>query len=83
MTQAHLVLADGTTFTGTAFGTPGTTVGEVGPDATVVQAPEADPDGVFATLIGTFAAALDGGAEPDAAFRASVAADGWTVAADA
>jgi carbamoyl-phosphate synthase small subunit len=29
MTQAHLVLADGTTYTGTAFGAAGTTVGEV------------------------------------------------------
>ena len=29
MTQAHLVLADGTTYTGTAFGASGTTVGEV------------------------------------------------------
>ena len=45
--------------------------------------PRSDPDGVFATLIGTFAAALDAGAEPDAAFRASVAADGWTAAVDA
>ena len=29
MTQAHLVLADGTTYTGTAFGATGTSVGEV------------------------------------------------------
>ncbi len=29
MTQAHLVLADGTTYTGTAFGAAGTSVGEV------------------------------------------------------
>ena len=29
MTQAHLVLADGTTYTGTAFGAVGTTTGEV------------------------------------------------------
>jgi len=29
MTQAHLVLADGTTYTGTAFGASGTSVGEV------------------------------------------------------
>ena len=29
MTQAHLVLADGTTYTGTAFGAVGTSVGEV------------------------------------------------------
>ncbi len=29
MTQAHLVLADGTTYTGTAFGATGTSIGEV------------------------------------------------------
>ncbi len=29
MTQAHLVLADGTTYTGTAFGAAGTSIGEV------------------------------------------------------
>ena len=29
MTQAHLVLADGTTYTGTAFGASGTAIGEV------------------------------------------------------
>ena len=29
MTQCHLVLADGTTYTGTAFGAAGTAIGEV------------------------------------------------------
>jgi sugar/nucleoside kinase (ribokinase family) len=62
---------------------PGTTSGEFPPEAVVLQAPDADPDGVFAALVGSFAAALDGGAQPDAAFRASVAAAGWTAAVDA
>lgn len=48
------------------------------PDAIVFEAPDADPDGVFATLVGTFAAALDDGTDPGEAFRASVESDGWT-----
>jgi len=52
------------------------------PDAIVFEAPDADPDGVFATLVGRFAAALDDGHEPGEAFRASIASDGWTGSAD-
>ena len=52
------------------------------PDAVVFEAPTTDPDGVFAALVGAFAAALDDGAEPGEAFRASIASDGWTEAAD-
>jgi hypothetical protein len=51
-------------------------------DVVVFEAPATDPDGVFASLVGSFAAALDGGTEPGEAFRASIAADGWTGAAD-
>jgi hypothetical protein len=51
-------------------------------DVIVFEAPATDPDGVFATLIGGFAAALDDGAEPGEAFRASIATDGWTGVAD-
>jgi hypothetical protein len=47
-------------------------------DAVVFEAPDADPDGAFATLVGRFAAALDDGSAPADAFRASVTADGWT-----
>jgi hypothetical protein len=47
-------------------------------DVVVFAAPDADPDGVFATLVGTFAAALDEGVDPGEAFRASIASDGWT-----
>jgi hypothetical protein len=52
-------------------------------DVVVFEAPEADPDGVFAALVGSFAAALDEGVEPAAAFQASIATDGWTGAEDA
>ena len=51
-------------------------------DGIVFEAPDSDPDGVFATLVGDFAAALDDGAEPEVAFRASVASDGWSEAAE-
>jgi hypothetical protein len=51
-------------------------------DGIVFEAPGSDPDGVFATLVGDFAAALDDGAEPEDAFRASVASDGWSEAAE-
>jgi hypothetical protein len=52
-------------------------------EAVVFEAPESDPDGIFAALVGGFAAALDDGAQPGDAFRASIASDGWTeVAAD-
>ena len=52
-------------------------------DVIVFEAPDADPDGVFADLVGSFAAALADGVEPGEAFRASVDSDGWTeVAAD-
>jgi hypothetical protein len=47
-------------------------------DAVAFEAPEADPDGVFAALVGRFAADLDAGVEPDQAFRASIESHGWT-----
>jgi hypothetical protein len=50
-------------------------------DAIVFEAPDVDPDGAFANLVGAFAAALDGGDEPGDAFRSTVAAEGWTAAA--
>ncbi len=51
-------------------------------DAVVFEAPDTDPDGAFATLVGHFAAALDDGAEPEAAFHASLGSDGWTEAVE-
>ena len=51
-------------------------------DVIVLERPSADQDGVFASMVGTLAARLDEGTEPDEAFRASIAADGWTGAPD-
>jgi hypothetical protein len=44
-------------------------------DAMVLVAPEADGE-AFPRLVGRYAAALDAGSEPEAAF-AAVAGDGW------
>jgi hypothetical protein len=48
------------------------------PDAIVFEAPDAGPDGVFAAMVGSFAAALDDGDDPAVAFRSTVEAAGWT-----
>lgn len=53
------------------------------PDVIVFEAPDTDPDGAFASLIGSFVAALDDGDEPAAAFRSSIETDGWTTSPDA
>lgn len=45
--------------------------------ATVLGAPADDPDAAFAALVGAFAAALDRGESPGAAFRAATSAGGW------
>jgi hypothetical protein len=50
--------------------------------ATVLEAPADDPDGSFAALVGRFAAALDSGDPPDAAFRAATAQVGWASSPD-
>jgi hypothetical protein len=52
------------------------------PDAIVFEAPDADPDGVFAEMVGSFAAALDDGDAPAEAFRSAVAVGGWTASSD-
>jgi sugar/nucleoside kinase (ribokinase family) len=54
---------------------------DVPAEATVLEAPS-DDDGSFGRLVGTFAAAIDGGKEPAAAFRDAVTAAGWESAAD-
>lgn len=46
-------------------------------DSIVFEAPETDADWVFATMVGSFAAALDDGDDPADAFRSTVAAAGW------
>ena len=51
-------------------------------DVIVLEKPDADPDGAFAAMVGALAARLDAGTDPGEAFRASIAADGWTGAVD-
>ena len=54
----------------------GAAVPTVPADVTVLEAP-ADDDGSFGRLVGTFAAALDSGLEPAAAFNEAVRSSGW------
>jgi len=49
--------------------------------AIVLEAPEVDPDGAFAGLVGRFAAALDRGVDAADAFRSATAEGGWERAA--
>ena len=51
-------------------------------DATVLERPSADPDGVFAAMVGAYAAAVDSGSEPGAAFTSAQGAGGWAAVAD-
>lgn len=57
--------------------------GEMPPDAIVFEAPDEDPDGVFAEMVGAFAAALDDGDDPAVAFETSVLEAGWQPTSDA
>jgi hypothetical protein len=45
--------------------------------AIVLEAPETDPDGAFATLVGRLAAALDRGMDVGEAFGSATAQGGW------
>jgi hypothetical protein len=66
-----------------AIGADAAVPNELPADAIVIEAPETDPDGAFAELIGTLAAALDGSVDPGQAFRDALAAHGGSdVAAD-
>jgi hypothetical protein len=49
-------------------------------DAIAFEAPDSDPDGVFAAMVGSFAAALDEGSDPGTAFHRTVEEAGWTPA---
>lgn len=75
----HPVCLDGASFAGAhlvlALPPGGEAPTRVDPDATVLIAP-ADDDGSFARLIGRYAAGLDRGNSPGAAFAAA-AGDGW------
>lgn len=46
-------------------------------DAIVLEGPDSDPGGTFATQVGSLAAALDDGDDPTLAFLASIAETGW------
>ncbi len=46
-------------------------------DATAIEAPEADPDGVFGRTVGRFAAALDQGIPGPAALAQATSGAGW------
>jgi hypothetical protein len=50
-------------------------------DMTVLEPPPADPGEGFAALVGRYAAELDGGARPAAAFRTALGGSGWEPAA--
>ena len=65
---AYLVVLAGTDFDGRPELSGSTT--------TVLEAPADDPDGAFAALVGAYAAGLDAGIAPDAAFQAALAT-GW------
>lgn len=57
--------------------------GDDGPSgATVIERPDADPDGAFATLVGTLAAVLDAGALPDDGISGEAARLGWSRSED-
>ncbi len=80
---AAAVVADAASFADAALvvvALPGTPLPEAYAGATVLEAPPADPDGVFAALVGRFAAALDRGEPAADALRAAVAEGGWEAA---
>jgi hypothetical protein len=59
----------------------GSTPPAVPAGATVLEAPAVD-DGSFGRLVGVFAAALDAGVDPKAAFAEAIAAAGWEPAVE-
>ena len=77
---AAAVLADAASFADAALvvvAVPGLPLPDGYGGATVLEAPTEDPDGVFAALVGRFAAALDRGERAAEALKAAVAAGGW------
>jgi hypothetical protein len=51
-------------------------------DATIIEAPETDPDDAFAGVVGRYAAALDRGESAGEAFASASAEGGWSAVAD-
>jgi hypothetical protein len=77
------VIAEAASFAGAGLivvAQPGVAVVAAYASATIIEAPEDDPDGAFAGLVGRYAAALDRGIAPAEAFRAATAEGGWEVA---
>jgi hypothetical protein len=70
-----------TSATPIVLATPTAVVGNLPPEAIVLAAPPDDPDGVFAGLIGEYAAALDRGEDAGTSFRDLVGRLGWETAA--
>ena len=60
----------------------GSTQSVVADDATVIEAPPADPDDAFAGIVGGYAAAIDRGEEPAEAFASASSTLGWSAVAD-
>jgi hypothetical protein len=60
---------------------PGDEPADVPADATILQRPETD-DGSFAAMVGRYAAALDAGDEPAAAFASASTEAGWATVRD-
>ena len=77
------VIVEAAAFAGAALvvvAPPGVPAPDAYAAATVLEAPEEDPDGAFARLVGGYAAALDRGIAPGDAFRAAAEGGGWQVA---
>jgi hypothetical protein len=51
-------------------------------DATVLERPEHDDDGTFGMMVGRYAALLDAGEDPKAAFVAASSGSGWASVSD-
>jgi hypothetical protein len=62
--------------------TPGAGATSALPDDTTVLEAPADAEGAFAQMVGRYAVALDGGAQPAAAFAGASSGAGWSAVAD-
>jgi len=74
---ATVVVLTGPATPGAPLADPGTPSRSDAVPTIVIEAPDADPDGIFARTVGSFAAALDTGADPGVALAAVADAAGW------
>jgi hypothetical protein len=82
--DAVAAVVEGATFAGARLVVlvpPGATPPPLPPEATLLEAPAVD-DGSFGRVVGAFAAGLDAGTEPAAAFAEAVLEAGWEPVAD-